>query len=395
MTRTPLMADQTLFRDSRTFDTTHLPETFNYRDAQIRDLAFALRPTLRGSAPLNTVLRGPPGTGKTTAVRRIFAEVEEATQAVVPVLVSCQVHRTAYAVFGQVYLALFGQVPPGSGVPLRRLMGRIAGELTARGAVLVVCLDDAGYLLPDNVLNDLLAGILRMHEGYPGTRAGVMLVVSDVDVDLVRCLDPATRSVLQASEVYFPLYTPEEIRGILADRIRAGLYPGVVPPAVLDLLVERTHACGDLRVGPEMIRRAALAAEMDARREVEAADVLAAYAASLNLQVERAVRSLDAGERAVLDSIVAAGLEDEEEPVISGRVYERLGDRMQMSYTAFHERLRRLELLRLVDLAVVRRRGLTRVILVREGVEEVLQVPAGSSGVPVNGPAGVCDDEKC
>jgi len=39
--------------------------------------------------------------------------------------------------------------------------------------------------------------------------------------------------------------------------------------------------------------------------------------------------------------------------------------------------------------------GETGAILVREGVEEVLQVPAGSSGVPVNGPAGVCDDEKC
>jgi len=108
------------------------------------------------------------------------------------------------------------------------------------------------------------------------------------------------------------------------------------------------------------------------------------------------VRSLDAGERAVLDSIVAAGLEDEEEPVISGRVYERLGDRMQMSYTAFHERLRRLELLRLVDLAVLRRRGAPRAILVREGVEEVVApVPAGSSGAPARCSSGVCDDEKC
>ncbi|NVO66828.1 ORC1-type DNA replication protein [Methanofollis tationis] len=395
MTQPPLMADQTLFRDHSVFDITYLPETFNYRDTQLTDLAFALRPTLQGARPINTVLRGPPGTGKTTAVRRIFAEVEEATRVAVPVLVSCQVHRTPYAVFGQVYLALFGQAPPASGIPLRRLMGRIARELTRRGAVLVVCLDDAGYLLPDNVLNDLLAGILRMPEGYPGTRTGVVLVVSGVDVDLVRCLDPATRSVLQASEVYFPLYTPGEIRAILSDRIRAGLYPGVVPPAALDLMVERTHACGDLRVGLEMVRLAAVAAEKEARRGVTTADVLAAYAASRDLRAAQAVASLDAGERAVLEAIVAAGLEDEEEPVISGQVYGLVGGRMRMSYTAFHERLRRLELLRLVDLAVTRRRGLTRVILVREGVEEVLQVPAGSSGVPVNGPAGVCDDEKC
>jgi len=389
------MSDQTLFRDYSVFEITHLPETFNYRDTQLQDLAFALRPAVRGSTPLNTVLRGPPGTGKTTAVRRIFAEVEEVTRVVVPVLVSCQLHRTAYAVYSQVYLALFGQAPPESGIPLRRLVGRITQELTRRGAVLVVCLDDAGYLVPENVLNDLLASILRMHEGYPGTRTGVVLTISDVGIDLVRCLDPATLSVLQASEVYFPLYTAGEVREILTHRIRAGLYPGVVPPAALDLLVERTNACGDLRVGLEMIRRAVIAAETDARTEVTEEDVLTAYAASRNLQVAMAVASLDAGDREVLDAVLAVGLE-RDEPAISGEVYERLGGRARMGYTQFHEKLRKLEFLRLVDLAVLRRRGAPRAILVREGVEEVVgPVPAGSSGAVPDRCAGVCDDEKC
>ena len=66
-----------------------------------------------------------------------------------------------------------------------------------------------------------------------------------------------------------------------------------------------------------------------------------------------------------------------------------------MSYTVFHERLRKLEFLRLLDLTVRQEKGRMRVIEVREGVEEVLApVPAGSSGVPVTCAAGVCDDEK-
>lgn len=207
------------------------------------------RPALRGASPINTVLNGPPGTGKTAAVRRIFAEVEETSRTAVPVLVSCQVDRTAYAVYGRMYLALFGQTPPPSGVPPGRLVERIAREANRRGAVLVVCLDDAGYLVREHVLNDLVAGILRMHEGYPGTRTGVVLTVSDAEVDLSRCLDAATRSVLQPSAISFPPYATEEIREILADRIRAGVYPGVFPPGALDCAAERTHACGDLRVG--------------------------------------------------------------------------------------------------------------------------------------------------
>ena len=87
MKHSPLMSDQTLFRDPDLFDFDHPPEEFNYRDTQMNDLALALRPAVQGFSPLNTVLRGPPGTGKTTAVRRIFAEVEEATQRIVVVLV--------------------------------------------------------------------------------------------------------------------------------------------------------------------------------------------------------------------------------------------------------------------------------------------------------------------
>ena len=85
----------------------------------------------------------------------------------------------------------------------------------------------------------------------------------------------------------------------------------------------------------------------------------------------------------------------EAEPVIAKKVYERFGERKHMSYTVFHERLRKLEFLRLLDLTVRQEKGRMRVIEVREGVEEVLApVPAGSSGVPVTCAAGVCDDEK-
>jgi cell division control protein 6 len=386
------MSDQTLFRDPDLFEFDRLPEVFNYRDAQMEDLAFALAPALGGASPLNTVLRGLPGTGKTTAVRRIFAEVEETTQRVVPAFVPCQTDQTVYTVYSRIYLALFGHLPPESGVSNRRVLGKIAHALIERGAVLIVCLDDADVLVAGGVLQQVLAGILRMHEGWPGARAGVVLTVSDPDVDFARVLNPATVSVLRASEVYFPPYTATEVRGILGDRLRAGLYPGVVAPPVLDLLVERTMACGDLRVGIDMVRRAARAAERAGRTAVTEEDVLAAYAVSQHVHLQMAVVSLSAGERAVLDAALSLAGEEE---VTSGRVYERVCEGERMSYAAFHERLRKLERLKLVDL--VRRRWPvnTRVVEVREGVEEVVApLSAGSSGAVLHRCTGVADDEK-
>ncbi|QYZ78226.1 AAA family ATPase [Methanofollis formosanus] len=239
MTPWYLMADQALFRDPSLFETRHLPEVFNYRDAQLEELAFAFRPTLHGARPLNALLQGPPGTGKTTTVRRIFAEVEETTNQVVPVLVSCQTEKTLFAVLRHIFHVLFGYSPPTSGVSNERLLSGIAQALIEREAVLVVCLDDANWLLPNGMLDIVLGPLLRMHEVWPAVRTGVFLTLSSPETDLSRALDPATRSVLQASEVFFPPYTADEVRGILADRVRAGLYPGVMPPAVLDLVVER------------------------------------------------------------------------------------------------------------------------------------------------------------
>ena len=41
MTTHYLMSDQTLFRDCELFEFDYVPEIFNYRDAQLKDLAYA------------------------------------------------------------------------------------------------------------------------------------------------------------------------------------------------------------------------------------------------------------------------------------------------------------------------------------------------------------------
>jgi catechol 2,3-dioxygenase-like lactoylglutathione lyase family enzyme len=76
-----LNADEISFRNRDIFEIKHVPELFYNRESQMKDIAFALKPGLHGAGPLNTILRGIPGTGKTTAVRRIFAEVQVAPAA--------------------------------------------------------------------------------------------------------------------------------------------------------------------------------------------------------------------------------------------------------------------------------------------------------------------------
>ena len=88
MKKNLLMWDETLFRDPEVFEIDYVPEQFNHREAQIQELAFQIRPGLRGGRPLNTICRGIPGTGKDYHVKKVFSEIEDATRKLVPAYIN-------------------------------------------------------------------------------------------------------------------------------------------------------------------------------------------------------------------------------------------------------------------------------------------------------------------
>ena len=75
-----LMWDETLFRDPEVFEFDYVPGQFQFRENQMRELAFQIRPGMRGGRPLNSICKGLPGTGKTTSVRKLFSEIGETTK---------------------------------------------------------------------------------------------------------------------------------------------------------------------------------------------------------------------------------------------------------------------------------------------------------------------------
>lgn len=366
-----LMSDQTLFRDRDVFEVDHLPDQFEYREPQLRELAFSLAPGLQGSRPMNTVLRGLPGTGKTTSVHRIFAEVEETTRKLVPIYVNCQNERTRFSVFSRIYLKLFGHLPPPTGISFRKILDDICRAVIEREIVLIVCLDDANYLLPDKVLNDTLYSLLRLYEEHRGARAGVILTMSNIEMDLNEELDPCVVSVLQQHEIYFPPYTSEEIHNILANRVRLGLYPGVLSDEMLDHVVHHTMQTGDLRVGIDLIRRAVLNAEHGARHEVTADDIGAAYDMARYVHLSACVRALTLQERQTLGHI--AELSRGASPYMtSGTVYGMVKESIGVGYTVYFEHLKKFDEMRLITLTQGKVRGNTREIALRYDADRVV-----------------------
>ena len=376
MKKNLLMWDETLFRDPEVFEIDHVPEQFNHRDAQIRELAFQVRPGLRGARPLNTVCRGPPGTGKTTSVKKVFAEIAEATKKLAPVYINCQIDNTKFAVFSQIYRKVTGRSPPASGTSFKQVFDAIAPAHLREEQVLLVALDDANYLLYENEINHVLYPLLRSHEAYPGVRIGVIAIVSDMSVSLQNEVDARVASVFRPTEIYFPPYSEEEVRGILEERILQGLYLNVLRSDMLDLVVEQTMKSGDLRVGIDLLKRATLNAEKEARRSVEREDICKAYEVSRYLHLTYSLRALKAEERGVLGRIAEMSARDDRE-MNAGDVYRFVKEEVRVGYTKYYEILRKFDAMRLINLhyrqGKGQGKGRTRLISLRYDPRRVLE----------------------
>ncbi|WML66815.1 MAG: ORC1-type DNA replication protein 2 [Methanoregula sp. SKADARSKE-2] len=366
-----LMWDETIFRDPEVLEIDYVPEQFEFRDTQMRELAFQIRPGLRGGRPLNTVCKGLPGTGKTTSVKKLFTEIEETTKKLVPVYINCQIDNTKFAIISQIYKKLAGHLPPASGTSFKQVFDAIARILIKDEIVLLVALDDANYLLYENEINKVLYTLLRSHETYEGTRIGVIIIISDLDIDISRAVDARVASVFLPTEIDFPPYGDEEVREIMKARARQGLYQGVLSEEMLELVVEQTLKSGDLRVGIDLLKRSALAAESEARRSIERDDVCKAYAISKYLHLAGTVKTLKDEERQILK--VLAERSTRENEMNAGDVFRSLKELTPIGYTRFYEIIRKMDVMRLVNLHYRDGKGRTRIITLRYEPEKVLE----------------------
>jgi cell division control protein 6 len=149
------------------------------------------------------------------------------------------------------------------------------------------------------------------------------------------------------------------------------LYPGVLSEELLDLAVDQTMKSGDLRVGIDLLKRAGLQAEHDARRKIEREDICKAYEISRYLHLDFTLRILREEEKRVLATL--AELSKEEKEMTAGEVYKTLKDAVPIGYTKFYEIVSKLDAMRLINLQYRSGRGRTRIITLRYDPDRIVE----------------------
>ncbi|MFB6308746.1 MAG: ORC1-type DNA replication protein [Haloarculaceae archaeon] len=361
--------DESVFRDEHVFEIDYVPETFKHRESQMETLKYALRPAVRGSRPLNVVARGPPGTGKTTAVQILFDELQAQTD-LQAVRVNCQVDSTRYSVFSRLFSEIFEYEPPSSGISFKKLFGQITDRLVEDDEILVVALDDVNYLFYESEASETLYSLLRAHEAHSGAKIGVICISSDLDLGVIEALDTRVQSVFRPEEVYFERYGQAEIVDILDERVERGFHDGVIDAPVLDRVAELTaEQGGDLRVGIDLLRRAGMNAEMRASRTVEMEDVEEAYDKSKYVHLSRRLQELSESESALVEVIA------EHDGEQAGDIYEAFHEQTDLGYTRYSEIINKLDQLGIIeaDYADVEGRGRSRELTLQYDADAVLE----------------------
>ena len=362
-----LLYDETLIKNDRVFDPEYTPERFGFRNSQLNQLSINLKPGIKGGNPVNTLILGPCGTGKTTSVKLVFEEVEKSSTKIIPVYINCQFNATPFQTFAQIYKKVIGHSPPETGVSLARVQNEIMKKLKREKKCLVVALDDIDHLFYDKYANDILYDILRAHEKYEGIRTGVFGILSENEFRFV--LATKVNTIFHPREVFFDPYTRSQTHDILKDRVKEGLMDTVFSDELLNHITDITMEAGDLRVGIELVYRSTLEAEADASRKVKKEHVDRAYAADARIiHLKRILHGLDPVEKTLLKILA-----ENRGEMLSKELYEHFEDRTGHKLKKFNTIVGKLEALRLIDAPYVKKVGRTRRIMLRYEENDIIR----------------------
>jgi cell division control protein 6 len=366
-----LLWDETIFRDPVVLELDYLPEQFIHRDSQLQSLIYSLKPAVKGMRPINCLVYGPPGTGKTSAVLKVFEEIEAHTSDVVLVKINCQMDSTRFAVVSRIYRKLFNIDPPSSGVAFRKLFEKIVLKLIEKDRAMVVCLDDINYLFHGGHADEIMYSILRAHEQYPGVKMGVIAIVSDTGK--LYKFDPKVSSVFLPEEIEFPPYSYDEIGDIISSRIQLAFYPEVVPDQVREKIVNYVDVTGDLRVGIDLLKRSGLNAEKRASKNISEDDVDKAYESSRLLHLRRNISSLSENEKEILRLVA------ENDEIKAGELFELFRGNNELGYTRFYGLVNKLKDSHYLDVSFSGegKRGRTRIIRLNYPADDVIKCIRG------------------
>lgn len=198
---------------------------------------------------------------------------------------NCHKERTLFNIIRKLALNYYPTLPD-RGFSVGELFSLVRAYLDERNTHLLICLDEANFLIKTSN-EDPLYFLTRSTEEKLNPSQRISLIVISRNKDFIHQLDDSTRSTLMHNIIPFELYTHDQLRDILAERAQDALHEGTYNDDTLEIITENGENAGDARYVLELLWRAAKYADERACERILPEHVrLAAADVALHLHLE-------------------------------------------------------------------------------------------------------------
>ena len=253
-----LGADETIFKNEIALSFDYIPKLIPYREPQQRQIAACIKPLFQQRNGRTAFVFGPPGIGKTLAIKHLFQEIEYETDNIYVIYVNCWQKNSTY----KIYIDICDQI--GYKFTQNKKteeLFRVIKQMLNKKSV-VFAFDEVDKLEEYDFLYSLLEEIYRKS----------IILITNYKQWLIE-LDERIKSRLMPETIEFKAYNLQETSGILKQRIEYAFIPNSVDENALSMIIDKSFQKQDIRFGLYLLKEAGLTAEDSASRKISRENV--------------------------------------------------------------------------------------------------------------------------
>lgn len=215
-----ILAEKSVFFNRDAMSPHFLPDKIMYRDREIEKIMRSITPLFHNKRPRNTFLYGKPGTGKTSSIKYIMKQFVQVPSNGRILYINCRMYSSRYKILQKIASDLISFAKNGFAPSV--FYEKILGWVEEGQRYLIIVLDEIDMVKD---LDELIYTITRSNDELKS--GGVSLVGISNRLEFKKKLDPRSQSSLLETEIVFPPYDADQLKGILAQRVEVGFYEGV------------------------------------------------------------------------------------------------------------------------------------------------------------------------
>jgi len=274
--------------DRKVLTADYLPNKMVHRDSERKQIASNLEPLLEGKSPIDMLVYGDPGTGKTAMSRYVIDELRKHEPQLKYAYINCFKHSTKFDIFYTLLNNLGHKMVHRQGTPTDEIVQKLE-EVASKNKIVIV-VDEVDQLTEDEVLYELSRF----------TRAGLIMIANQQTV--FHDVDTRVRSRLSGrDEIRFKKYTENELNDILLDRREYGLRNNAVSKQQIRKIAIQSN--GDARRAINTLRIAAQKAEQKKQKEIDEKQIKTAKPEAIKKQKQKTVEKLNNHQKILLEII--------------------------------------------------------------------------------------------